>query len=78
MPAQQARQNDSGLAALSRVQTLQPWHTRETVQGSPVAPRGVQVFPVHVYPVAHSVAVVHWLVHVIALGTQKPSGIWQV
>ena len=27
---------------------------------------------------AHSAAVVHWLVHVSALGTQMPSGSWQV
>ena len=78
LPAQQPRQYDSGLAALSRVHTLQPLQTSETVQGSPVFPRGVHVPVVHRYPVGHSLAVVHWLVHVIELGTQKPSGIWQV
>jgi hypothetical protein len=78
MPAQHTRQNDDGELALSLVHTLQASQTSDTVQGSPVSPRGVHVPPMHVYPLAQSVPVVHWLVQVIALGTQKPSGIWQV
>lgn len=77
-PAQHARQNKSELDWLSCVHTLHPLQILETVHGSPVSPRGVHVPPVHKYPVAHSVAEAHWLVHVIAFGTQKPSGIWQV
>ena len=48
MPSQHERQYDSALDALSRVQTLQALHTRDTVHGSPVSPRGVHVPPVQV------------------------------
>jgi hypothetical protein len=48
LPAQHTRQNDAGELALSLVHTLQESQTSETVQGSPVSPRGVQVPPMHV------------------------------
>lgn len=77
LPAQQARQNAKGLESLSLVHTLHDLQMNETLQGSPVSPRGVQVPPLQVYPVAHCEAEVHWLVHT-AVGTQKPSGCWQM
>jgi hypothetical protein len=77
-PPQHGRQKELELSAVSRVQTLHCWQTPETVHGSPEAPRGTQVPPVQVYPVAQFASLVHWLVQVLLVGTQKPSGIWQL